>query len=255
MAHDILNFPDGLLSSGDPVPENPFPANDPLQELWRTATSEAEEELKRLNSERLETRPDAADRGLAWWGALVIGKFDVWAKRGVKVVWNKDALREYDQWLTRYARSWLVAVRDFHTPEIPVDELLSEMRTSLIGRIEFWKAEARLSVNKTLPSAPKTCESADSETGETEFATTEPTIASDTREPTDRRRSIDKYIEEVLVKTHKRITRKDIWMAAGYTTRTQFERWQRRAPEATHTADQKFRRVLREKPHLNPEQK
>ena len=43
---------------------------------------------------------------------------------------------------------------------------------------------------------------------------------------TDRRALVDAYIEEVRSKIGKRITRKDIWLKAGYKTRTEFERWE-----------------------------
>ena len=64
-----------------------------------------------------------------------------------------------------------------------------------------------------------------------------------------RRKAVDDYIAEVLSLKHTRITRTDIWKAAGYKTRTQFERWERCAPNATEAADQNFTRILKEKPH------
>jgi hypothetical protein len=67
----------------------------------------------------------------------------------------------------------------------------------------------------------------------------------------DRRPMVDAYIEEVRTKKKKRITRKDIWSEAGYTTRTEFERWERRDPKNSNkSADETFTRILREKPHL-----
>jgi hypothetical protein len=68
---------------------------------------------------------------------------------------------------------------------------------------------------------------------------------------TDRRAMVRAYIEEVRSKTGKRITMKDIWSRAGYQTRTEFERWQRRDLKHTNqAADRNFTRILREKPHL-----
>ena len=66
----------------------------------------------------------------------------------------------------------------------------------------------------------------------------------------ERRGLVDSYIEEVLKSTKKRITRTDIWKAAGYRTRTEFERWERNDKRATKTANQNIRRILTEKPHL-----
>ena len=68
---------------------------------------------------------------------------------------------------------------------------------------------------------------------------------------TDRRSQVDAYIEEVLRMKSKRITRKDIWQRAGYKSRTEFERWERKDPKNTNkAADETFTRILREKPHL-----
>ena len=70
-------------------------------------------------------------------------------------------------------------------------------------------------------------------------------------EPTDRRATVDAYIEEVRTRTGRRIPRKAIWRAAGYTTRTEFERWERRdTKHPNKAADKNFTRILREKPHL-----
>jgi hypothetical protein len=67
----------------------------------------------------------------------------------------------------------------------------------------------------------------------------------------DRRAMTKAYIEEVRRETGKRITKKDIWNEAGYQTRTEFERWERRDPKRPNrAADDNFTRILREKPHL-----
>ena len=69
-------------------------------------------------------------------------------------------------------------------------------------------------------------------------------------EHNDRRARVDAYIEEVLKRTGKKISRADIWRRAGYKFRTEFERWQRNDPKCTKSADVNFRRILSEKPHL-----
>jgi hypothetical protein len=66
----------------------------------------------------------------------------------------------------------------------------------------------------------------------------------------ERRQAVEAYIAEVFEKTGKRITRADIWKSARYKDRTDFERWQRNDPKATGTANERFTRVLKEKPHL-----
>jgi len=67
----------------------------------------------------------------------------------------------------------------------------------------------------------------------------------------DRRAMVDAYIQEVLATKGKRIIRTDIWRKAGYTTRTEFERWERNDPRNPNkAAHQNFTRILTEKPHL-----
>jgi hypothetical protein len=66
----------------------------------------------------------------------------------------------------------------------------------------------------------------------------------------ERRNAVEAYIAEVLEKTGIQITRTDIWKAARYKTRTEFERWQCNHPKATKTAHERFARLLKEKPHL-----
>jgi hypothetical protein len=75
------------------------------------------------------------------------------------------------------------------------------------------------------------------------------------RHGTDRRAAVDAYIAEVCVSTGKRISRADIWRKAGDKTRTEFERWEsyfyeRRGGKLNTSADRRFTRLLREKPHL-----
>jgi len=71
------------------------------------------------------------------------------------------------------------------------------------------------------------------------------------RKSGDRRAMVNAYISEVFKKTGKMITRKGIWSAAGYKSRTEFERWERQdAQHPNKAADERFTRILREKPHL-----
>ena len=64
------------------------------------------------------------------------------------------------------------------------------------------------------------------------------------------RARVDAYIQEVLEATGTRITRKQIWMSAGYTNRREFERWQNGDKRTTRAARENFERVVRTKPHL-----
>lgn len=66
-----------------------------------------------------------------------------------------------------------------------------------------------------------------------------------------RREAVNAYIDEVLKKTGKRITRTEIWKKAGYKSRTEFERWERDdRKNVNKTANERFTRLLSEKPHL-----
>jgi hypothetical protein len=71
-------------------------------------------------------------------------------------------------------------------------------------------------------------------------------------EKNSKRELVNDYIEEVFKKTRKRINRTAIWKAAGYKTRTEFERWERDDPQKRNkTAHERFMRILTtEKPHL-----
>jgi hypothetical protein len=64
-----------------------------------------------------------------------------------------------------------------------------------------------------------------------------------------RRKAVEDYIAEVARKTGQRITRAEIWKAAGYKEATGFERWER-DNRSTAAAARNIGRVLREKPHL-----
>jgi hypothetical protein len=66
----------------------------------------------------------------------------------------------------------------------------------------------------------------------------------------DRKIAVDNYLSEVLSKTGKRIPMAEIWRKAGYTSRTEFERWRRNDPRATPAAHRNISRILTEKPHL-----
>ena len=87
---------------------------------------------------------------------------------------------------------------------------------------------------------------------EIEEVSAELKVSTVERKSGNHRTMVKAYIEEVRVKKSKRITRKDIWTAAGYQTRTEFERWERQDPKNPNQAANKiFTRILCvEKPHL-----
>jgi hypothetical protein len=73
----------------------------------------------------------------------------------------------------------------------------------------------------------------------------EPTLKST---GSQNRAAIDEFIRKVRDTTGRKITRTDIWTAANYTNRTDFERYQRDDPRTTDTARAKFSHVLKMQP-------
>jgi hypothetical protein len=149
-------LPANLQHAGDPVDGNPFPADDLRHKVWKDATLKAEEEACRVNSEFLKQSPtgqqgfvvwvqqgkmaSAAQYFATWTLALCVAKFDIWAKRGIHVVWSEAAVKAYDQWLCNYAQSWLNAQEKLDNLS---HSALLDLRSRLVERVEYWKAEAR----------------------------------------------------------------------------------------------------------------
>ena len=138
---DEFNLPAGLISMGDPVERNPFPASDPRHRIWYHASLSAEEADSRLNSEFVKTRDSDLRGSAAWMIGLFVRKFDIWAKRSIQVVWSDDEVRSYDQWLFKYANACLNNCRK--TGYLSHDALL-EFRSQLVERVQWWKVEARM---------------------------------------------------------------------------------------------------------------
>lgn len=232
------------LQSQDPVEGNPFAANDPRYEVWKGATLTAEEELHRLNSQFFEVGSLTEDmvrvdgRSLS----LAVAKFDIWSKRGIQVVWDDQALHDYDQWLSLYANGWLKAFEPRLRNRLPFFGI--ELHRSLLSRVEHWRAEARryraeqLSQPVIAAKLPQT-------------GRNDPdTVATDSK-TSDRRAQVEAYIEEVRIKTGHNITKADIWKMARYKSRTEFERWERNDPKRPNrAANERFSKILSEKPHL-----
>jgi hypothetical protein len=150
------DLPDSLQSAGDPIGDNPFSTDDRRYRVWQQATLNAEQELCRLNSEFLRKSPTGQEGFAAWmqqnkWASaaqdfagwtldMCVAKFDIWARRGIQVVWSENAVRAYDQWLFNYAKGWLNVQKD--TGYLS-DSVLLDLKSRLAERVECWKAEAR----------------------------------------------------------------------------------------------------------------
>jgi len=87
------------------------------------------------------------------------------------------------------------------------------------------------------------------QTSDVENTSLEP-LASAVAVASTRRAAVDAYIAEVR-QNGIEITRSNIWKAAGYGSRSAFERWERNdSARQNKTADRRISQVLREKPHL-----
>jgi hypothetical protein len=66
--------------------------------------------------------------------------------------------------------------------------------------------------------------------------------------PATPKEKVETFITKMQPLSGKKITRKDIWIVAGYSDATEFERFQRDDPRTTRGAKTKFGRVLKMDP-------
>lgn len=154
---DLLKIPERLRSSGDPIEENPFQDDDPRYSVWADATQRAKQELRLLNSAMVgalngvqpRTPEESCQAIIGYLDKLVTGKYDIWAKRAVHIVWDEAEEQTFARWLERYANVWLNEIAHFFPRETGnIDWLLKELRTRLISRMEYWKSEASRYLNQ-----------------------------------------------------------------------------------------------------------
>ena len=142
---EMLKLPGSVFSTGDPSPGNPFERGSRCHLLWEEATHHAairEGRLKSVMSKRAHMAANL-DEQMGWLIKLVVLKFDIWAKRGLTVVFCNDDMRSFEEWLIGYAEGWLVLINQTYREFLGLEELLRRLRLRLIGRVEHWKAEAR----------------------------------------------------------------------------------------------------------------
>ena len=63
------------------------------------ASRDAEDKLHLLQFNLLQSSRVAAEEPNTRLVNLAVAKFDIWAERGVRVVWDDAAVRGYDKWL------------------------------------------------------------------------------------------------------------------------------------------------------------
>jgi hypothetical protein len=129
------------------------------------------------------------------------------------------------------------------------DEELKAIQLASDGRKQHWLGVvvARSTPAEIPPALPSVTEPGQSPAIPIEKPGGAQTEADRTKR--ERRQAVDAYIAECR-QAGVRITRKDVWKKAGYSTRSEFERWQRNDSRVNRTAGENITRVLTEKPHL-----
>jgi hypothetical protein len=226
----------------------------PELETIRLAFSETPEELARLLKQArarlsfLEERPELVDAGE--FGLTP----DVPRQLRDQIAVCEKAIELKKEW----ARQEPITTVGAHTSAHPLGRGFRGQSSYAVrgDSIQEVPPEATTDANaKCAPMSPgaKQQDVENTKSSQAEPASTEagPPMAEAARDPAERRQAVDAYIEEVFAKTEKRITRKDIWTAMRYKSRTEFERWERNdVKHPNKTANQRFNRFLREKPHL-----
>jgi hypothetical protein len=264
--NDLLKLPAGF-DSPDPIDGNPFPVGDIRHKFWKRATEEAEMETAQLRARFLRSRPKrplraTLDADVAYFTTL----YDIWCKRGGRVILTDVMLSDWDQWLANYANAVLNTFNSFYPPASGINNL----RDKLLERREHWKAEGRRCVAFQREHQSRISKSGSPPAEKSPAVVSKPTVAPQTAfcdeadiEPvssgpaTERRRDIDRFIKEVnrfiaereeagteAGQEARKINRTDIWTVAGYTNATEFERFQRADPRSGRRSIQKFKRTL-----------
>jgi hypothetical protein len=164
------------------------------------------------------------------------------------------------EWFEAHARIYAEAVTDPKTRDAYLtflnDRLFPETQTLLLGwphvtevsqkvrsllvtleqLLRYWQNEAFARTRADTPGQPPAVTVA--------LLQTEP-VGGAIPKTEDRPAAVDAFVTEVLQQTGRKITRRDIWSAAGYTNRTQFERFQRNSPKCGPSATSSFTRVLK----------
>jgi len=257
----------------NPIGKNPFPPNHTWYKVWQTASRYAEEEMSRFNADHSKMLPaESNDRQALteWMINGIVGRFDIRSEWLCRLM--VGSYLEADWYCGEMLPAILDAELSMARDAGGMDDV-SELKIRLMQREYHWKAEALKLAReteqaknciadggvKTGAEGPGACTEGSNPAGNNsggpgprggESTGMEAGPLADGESGTDRRKAVDAYIEEVFSRTGKRITRKDIWKSARYQTRTEFERWQRHAPNATKAAEQRFARILSQKPHL-----
>ena len=99
----------------------------PRAEAWKIATEIALHAL-RHHDRALGVEPQilhVPDRYSVRVQDLAVARFNIWAKRGLAAIDDKNALPEYGEWLETYVTNWLAYVTDT-CPKLDVRQSLHE---------------------------------------------------------------------------------------------------------------------------------
>jgi hypothetical protein len=244
-------------TSPDPCDQNPFPQTDARHEVWGNATLAAEEELARFHVKLLEKRCTTPTELVAQCINKCIGTFDIWAHRGLSVVWGYANVSYYDRWLRDYAEVWFKTVE-----ALPfMDDLsLAELRVLLTQRIEYWKAEARSFVSRQkaaglIPEHKAAAAGNAEASGESMSQPSDSLPDEEVASAAERRAALEAYKRECR-EAGVKVTNPMIAKAAdpNWNDRTPVEKWVKAKDPRYNTlpVDRKIRAVLRTKPHIPP---
>jgi hypothetical protein len=134
-------------SHRDPVEGgNPFPPADLRSEAWDAATADARQTLLAFDARLAATAQVTLDPAIyrAQLLDLAVGRFDVWARRGLAAIGSDadDRPPDYEQWLGGYVANWLRYVAE----TCPRVEVGNELQSRLDDRARYWATRARGSV-------------------------------------------------------------------------------------------------------------
>ena len=124
----LLRLPQSLEETGDPVGENPFSEADPRHSFWARVTRDAVERVSRIKSEWfLWQQTHAAGRSTDLNDIIesnarfrlekrrvISDEFQIWASRGVQLLFSDGDVQNFDAWLVSYA----AAVLEMHAHQM-----------------------------------------------------------------------------------------------------------------------------------------
>src|SRR5688572_28058833 len=141
MADSELKF--ARDSDQDPVGENPFAERDLRRQAWTNATEKAVEFLSDFKLAVFGLTPTTREAFLTLTERFNVGRFDIWAWRGLAVVWTDAAFTHYEDWLCRYAADTLALFKALSFESSDKAELIPRVHFRLMERVEYWKGIAR----------------------------------------------------------------------------------------------------------------